>query len=585
MQTASSFKRGSNDLPESSILPIIAVALVSAILFLPVSALSADGSVNLRWSANKEADLASYNVYYGTVARSYVNPIPVGNVTSYKIDGLVEGQTYYFAVTALDTSGNESGFSAEVAAKATSSQPPTVAYQIVVSTQPDRSNADDLSNQTITGDIYIFILPENNIAQVDFSLDGQFQNTENYAPFDFVGAPFDTRTLQNGAHTATAQITLQDNSTLSVSAAFQVDNNLPSNAPIPLPDLGSYGRIKGGDESHIEKVDYSFAGLSGDVTVNYQVYDVDHEREIEIFINGTRIAYGSVTDNDQWGGTIMVKLPDSLVNNASQNTLTFNNRDNPPNAYWWGVRNVSLAAASTPPSSGGPVALPNEGNYGNIKGGDESHVEKVDYTFSGRSGDVTVNYQLYDVDTDSEIEIVINGTRIAYGSLTANDQWGGVKMLKLPDTLVNNASQNTLTFKNRDNPPHAYWWGVGNVSLDASSSGGPIALPNTGNYGNIKGGDETHVEKVDYTFSGRSGDVTIDYRLWDVDSDTEIEILINGTRIAYGIMTPNDSWGGPKTLVLPGNLVNNSSQNTLTFSNRDNPPKAYWWGVGSVSLR
>jgi hypothetical protein len=51
----------------------------------------------------------------------------VGNVTSYRVDGLVEGQTYYFAVTAEDTSGNESGFSIERSAQATTSQPSSVA--------------------------------------------------------------------------------------------------------------------------------------------------------------------------------------------------------------------------------------------------------------------------------------------------------------------------------------------------------------------------------------------------------------------------------------------------------------------------
>jgi hypothetical protein len=72
------------------------------------------GSATLTWQANSETDLAGYQVYYGTSSRSYGLPVPVGKVTTYQLSGLQEGRTYYFAVTAVDTSGNESGYSTEV---------------------------------------------------------------------------------------------------------------------------------------------------------------------------------------------------------------------------------------------------------------------------------------------------------------------------------------------------------------------------------------------------------------------------------------------------------------------------------------
>lgn len=58
-------------------------------------------------------DLAGYKVYYGISSGNYTVSIDVGNVTTYKIDDLSPG-TYYFAVTAYDTSGNESDYSNEV---------------------------------------------------------------------------------------------------------------------------------------------------------------------------------------------------------------------------------------------------------------------------------------------------------------------------------------------------------------------------------------------------------------------------------------------------------------------------------------
>jgi malectin (di-glucose binding ER protein)/thrombospondin type 3 repeat protein/fibronectin type III domain protein len=69
--------------------------------------------VNLSWNANTESDLAGYNIRYGTSSRSYTTKINVGKTTQYTVTGLSPGKTYYFATTAYDTSGNESGYSNE----------------------------------------------------------------------------------------------------------------------------------------------------------------------------------------------------------------------------------------------------------------------------------------------------------------------------------------------------------------------------------------------------------------------------------------------------------------------------------------
>jgi hypothetical protein len=80
---------------------------------------SGGGSAIVSWNANTEADLAGYRVYYGTSPRTsssyiYPNSISVGKVTSATISGLTIGTKYYIALKAVDTSGNLSGYSAEV---------------------------------------------------------------------------------------------------------------------------------------------------------------------------------------------------------------------------------------------------------------------------------------------------------------------------------------------------------------------------------------------------------------------------------------------------------------------------------------
>jgi len=58
-------------------------------------------------------DLAGFKVYWGTASRVYPNVVDVGMALEYLVE-LPYGFTYYFAVTAYSTSGDESAYSEEV---------------------------------------------------------------------------------------------------------------------------------------------------------------------------------------------------------------------------------------------------------------------------------------------------------------------------------------------------------------------------------------------------------------------------------------------------------------------------------------
>ena len=70
-------------------------------------------SADLLWNANPDPSVVGYNLYYGGASRTYTNMVSVGNTTNATVGGLLEGKTYYFAVTAYDIDGNESDYSAE----------------------------------------------------------------------------------------------------------------------------------------------------------------------------------------------------------------------------------------------------------------------------------------------------------------------------------------------------------------------------------------------------------------------------------------------------------------------------------------
>lgn len=83
-----------------------------------LTATAGDGIVSLNWNDNTEPDLAGYAVYRSTTSGSAYSLIgATGSTASAYVDNSVaNGMTYYYVVTAVDTSDNESGPSGEVSA-------------------------------------------------------------------------------------------------------------------------------------------------------------------------------------------------------------------------------------------------------------------------------------------------------------------------------------------------------------------------------------------------------------------------------------------------------------------------------------
>ena len=97
-----------------------------------------DDSITLGWDPSQTDDVQGYYVYYGTQSGVYDNVVWVSGVNQLDIYYLLDGTTYYFAVTALDGSGVESAptpeFSYTIAAIAPPQQAP-----VIQQLQPDLS--------------------------------------------------------------------------------------------------------------------------------------------------------------------------------------------------------------------------------------------------------------------------------------------------------------------------------------------------------------------------------------------------------------------------------------------------------------
>lgn len=83
-----------------------------------LAATPGDGTVSLAWDPNGEPDLGGYNVFRGTSPGgpySQLNGALVGT-NAFVDGGVTNGTTYYYVVSAVDTSSNESGLSNEASA-------------------------------------------------------------------------------------------------------------------------------------------------------------------------------------------------------------------------------------------------------------------------------------------------------------------------------------------------------------------------------------------------------------------------------------------------------------------------------------
>lgn len=133
---------------------IVMTLLVIMCTLLATPVLSAD--VQISWAANSESDLAGYRLYYaqpgdtgwsvGDGQASYTlgtlpNSVTLGRVTEYTLSDVAAGP-YAVAITAIDTSGNESPFSSPVVALVPEAQqvivvplinlPPAAPVQIII---------------------------------------------------------------------------------------------------------------------------------------------------------------------------------------------------------------------------------------------------------------------------------------------------------------------------------------------------------------------------------------------------------------------------------------------------------------------
>lgn len=111
-------------------------------------------------------DLSGYKIYYGTSSGNYSQSSDAGNSTSYQVNNLSGGATYYFVVTAYNSTGIESSFSNEVSTTIQS-----------VDTTPPQISGIFANNITDTGAVINWTTDEPADTQVEYGTTASYGQT------------------------------------------------------------------------------------------------------------------------------------------------------------------------------------------------------------------------------------------------------------------------------------------------------------------------------------------------------------------------------------------------------------------------
>ena len=119
----------------------------------------------------------------------------------------------------------------------------------------------------------------------------------------------------------------------------------------------------------------------------------------------------------------------------------------------------------------------------------------------------------------------------------------------------------------------------------AGSVSSPIKITDaSGIYGQVSGVSD-QLNQISFSFDGRPGKARIYYKGYDIDSRTEVKILLNGKTVGYVKQTKNNKWSETRRITLKANYLNNSTINVLTFQSTSISPSTNPWGIQIIDIK
>ena len=137
-----------------------------------------NGEVTVSWSNNSNPYASHYKIYTGTSSRNYSmvqDNVPLGWNT-FPVSNLTNGVTYYFAVTSVNTSGLETGYSNEATA---------VPVQVGDSTPPSAPSNLNVVNPGNGSELMLNWGPSTDDTGIDFYLVYRLTNNSSVSGYNY----------------------------------------------------------------------------------------------------------------------------------------------------------------------------------------------------------------------------------------------------------------------------------------------------------------------------------------------------------------------------------------------------------------
>ncbi len=339
-------------------------------------------------------------------------------------------------------------------------------------------------------------------------------------------------------------------------------------------DTTEYG-WRWGTNNHRDIITASFADTGADITLLATGYDIDTSKEVIVKLNGDTLGFLSRGTNNglNAGDAFTITAEQQLP----QNEITF--EQNIVSGYIWGVTDVGLQEQVAAPDLTLTPGNTNSTEFG-WQWGSNDHRDVVTAAFANTGGDIVLTATGYDVDSNQEVIVKLNGDVIGYLSKGGNNSLTGGDSFTI--TADQQLADNIVTFE--QNLISGYIWGVTNIGLEEQAVSPVIELSlgvtDTTEYG-WRWGTNNHRDVVTTTFSGIDEDIYLSVTGYDVDQNDEVVVKLNGNVIGYLSVGPsNNSLNtGDRFLIPAANLL---SDNTITFE--QNRVSGFIWGVKDITI-
>ncbi|MFA5423480.1 MAG: glycoside hydrolase family 30 beta sandwich domain-containing protein, partial [Phycisphaerae bacterium] len=284
-----------------------------------LSATGGELSISLNWDDNTEGDLAGYNVYRSQTSGSGYAKIngPLVTASNYTDNSVDAYETYYYVVTAQDTSSNESGNSTQASASATDTTPP--AAPTGLSAVPSDATVTLNWSDSTEGDLEGYNVYRSTTSGSGYTqLNGSLLTTSNYTDnsvtngttYYYVVTAEDTYSNESGN---SSEVSATPSPITTYTFAGITAANTEYNAYACDVDVFPFAGSSSNRNSMVEATDAQYTNISTDDSTEWTTVDPSTSDEIllwmemkinempasisniDLTFDGYTAGYGSVT--------------------------------------------------------------------------------------------------------------------------------------------------------------------------------------------------------------------------------------------------------------------------------------------------